>query len=526
MAGALIAISPEILLVVVATLMYVLATWVTARSTWLWLSLATLVVAAALAAALGPGGEWTDGLSHRAGVRADGFALIVRWLALLSGAFIVLLGRERQTSPMAGEYFASLLIVTAGLSLVGSATNLVLLFAALELISVPTYLLLYLGRRDAPAREAAAKYFYLSVLASGVFLFGAALIYGLTGTTNLIDIREFLTQPERLASQVPVIGPLGIILLIGGLTFKMAAVPFHFYAPDVYHGTTNVIAALLSWFPKAAGFIAGLRLLVWSLGSPLGSDSAWLLWVFSVVTMTVGNTLALLQTNIRRLLAYSSIAHSGYLLLALGAACHGAPPGAAFSGSEAVVLYLIAYLFMTTGLFAVIIWLSQKDRQLETIDDFAGLGQSHPVPAAFAALFLFSLTGLPFTLGFWGKFAVFYTAVASRDPRYVVAAVVGVINAAIAAYYYMRIVTSMYLNKSYAQFTFRYSDPAFLVVVVCALGTLIGGVWPRLGTGVARPAAQVVEPPLEAPQQTAALPDAQSVISAGRAVRAPDAARF
>lgn len=499
MSDAIIHITPEILLILVATVMYVMAAFVTARRTWFWISIASLLVAAGLAIGLlvaGPQGEH----SVRAGVFPDAFAHMLRGLTLLSGILIVLLGRERQASPMAGEYFGSLLIATAGLSLVATASNLVLLFAALELVSIPTYLLLYIGRRDAAAREAAAKYFYLSVLASAVFLFGAALIYGLTGTTNLEDIRGVLSDPRRLAIPAPVIGALGLVLLLGGLTYKMTAVPFHFYAPDVYQGTTNVMAAFLSWFPKAAGFVAALRLFAFALRDPLGPDSTWLLWVFSVVTMCVGNMLALLQRNVRRLFAYSSIAHSGYMLLGLGAACYGAPPGAAFSGTESVMLYLIAYLFMTTGFFAVVIWLSREDQKIESIDDFAGLAEAHPIPTAFAALFLFSLTGLPFTFGFWGKFAVFYSALASRDPRYVLATVVGVITAAMGAYYYLRIVMLMYLHRGYTRLSFRYADPAFAVVVICAIGTLLGGIWPAAGVWLARPAAGVIEPRLAAPQ--------------------------
>jgi len=489
-------ISPEILLVLVATLLYVAATWVQARTASFWLALASLMVAAGLTAGLTVAAQTDE--TWRFGIFDDAFAHVLRWLTLFSGLLIVCLGWERRHSPMAGEYYGSLLIVVAGLSLVASSSNLVLLFVSLELISVPTYLLLYLGRRDARAREAAAKYFYLSILASALFLFGAALIYGVTGTTNLNEMRAFLQQPERLQDHVPVFGPLGLLLLLAGLAYKMAAVPFHFYAPDVYEGTTNVIAALLSWFPKAAGFVAGLRLIVWALEPALADDAAWIIWVFAVVTMTLGNTLALLQTNVRRLLAYSSIAHSGYILLGLGAACVGAPPGAIFTGTESVLVYLTAYLAMTVGLFAVIVWLSEGAR-IESIDDFAGLGRRHPFAAACAALFLFSLTGLPFTMGFWGKLAVFYSAIATQDNRYIVAAVIGVINAAIGAYYYMRIVALMYLRESYTDRRLQYTSPVFVAVLLCCLATLVGGVWPGSVVGWQRTAADGIEPRMAAP---------------------------
>ena len=498
MAELLLYVAPEFLLILVASALYVAATWVGSWRGWPWCACGCVLLAAVMLAAVGTlAGPESAAEAATVSVAFDRLALSLRWLALATGFAIVLLAIDRARSATAGEYFASLLLLTAGLSLACTANDLILLFASLELISLPTYVLLYLGKRELEAREAAAKYFYLSVLASALFLFGVALSYGLTGATNLRAMHETLLQPELQAAAVPSLGALAVGLILGGVSFKMAAVPFHFYAGDVYQGTTNVMAAALSWFPKVAGAIAALRLLVYAL-PVLDRQGAWLAWVFAVATMTLGNTMALLQTNVRRLMAFSGVAHAGYMLVALGAGCLQGPPGTLFLGTESLVLYLIAYALMTIGFFAVIIVLSDGERPCETIEDFAGLAQRAPLLAALSTVLLLSLIGLPFTLGFWAKVSVFYAAIATRDVRYVVLAVIGLVNAAIGAFYYLRIVAYIYLRSGYTQPRIRFSSPSFLVAVVCAILTLALGLWPAPAAAVAHASGAWAEGQLEA----------------------------
>ncbi len=474
-------LTPELLIILLASAAYVVAAWLGPARLWPWWALVTLACAAgALAVVSGmEGPEDTAAAAVRA-VSYDSFAVTLRWLALASGLAIVAMAWYRAELATAGEYYASLVLLVAGLGLVAAANDLVLLFASLELISIPTYVLLYMERRDLEAREAAAKYFYLSVLASALFLFGAALAYGVTGSTNFRAMHELLLDPDRLSTSVPSLGPMAIGLLLAGVGFKMAAVPFHFYAGDVYQGTSNVMAAALSWFPKAAGLVAAVRVLVFALPG-LEREVAWLSWVIAVATMTLGNTMALLQTNVRRLMAFSGVAHAGYMLVGLGAASLQAPPGAWFRGVDSLVLYLVSYALMTIGFFAVVELFGQNPggRRIESIDDFAGLGQQAPLPAALATVLLISLIGLPFTLGFWGKLSVFYAAIATRDARYVVLAVIGLLNAAIGAFYYLRIIAYMYLRSGYGRVEYRAASPTFAVVVITAALTLLLGIWPR-----------------------------------------------
>ena len=497
-------VAPELLIIVAASVAYVLATWVGPSRTWPWWATGTLVLAAILLALVG-GKSGPDDVSRAASVAVsfDPLALTLRWLAIASGLAMVALAWSRSSLVTAGEYYASLVLLAAGLGLVAAANDLVLLFASLELISIPTYVLLYMERRDLEAREAAAKYFYLSVLASALFLFGAALAYGLSGTTNLRAMHELLLGPEQLASPLPALGPMAVGLLLAGLAFKMAAVPFHFYAGDVYQGTTNVMAAALSWFPKAAGLTAGIRILIYAL-PVLDREVAWLAWVLAVATMTLGNTMALLQTSVRRLMAFSGVAHAGYMLVGLGAASLQAPPGAWFRGVDSLVLYLVSYALMTIGFFAIVELLSEGTRRIESVEDFAGLGQQAPIPAALATVLLISLIGLPFTLGFWGKLSVFYAAIATRDTRYVVLAVIGLVNAAIGAFYYLRIVAYMYLRTGFGKVEYRMATPPFVVAVATAVLTLILGLWPRPIAYVARRSAEAVHGPFAA----RTLPDA------------------
>ena len=391
------------------------------------------------------------------------------WACLAIGALFVLQSMHSQSeSKTAAEFYGMLLLVLAGIMLVAAANDLVMLFLALELISVPTYVLLYLGRNNYASQEAATKYFLLSVMSAAVLLYGFAFLYGLTGTTRLSAIHIVLAQAASPSSGVSVLGILALVLISAGLGFKIAAVPFHFYAPDVYEGTSAFNAGLLAVAPKAAGFVALIRVVSESMAG-FEATGQQLALILAGITMTGGNCLALLQTNVRRMLAYSSIAHAGYILIGiavgfwdvtnpgLSLADAAATGGMGFPGGiGASLFYLLAYSLASAGLFGVLVYLASPGKQIDHIDELTGLVKTHPVVAIAAALFLFSLAGIPPLPGFWAKLSVFSTALSVRQATvdtyfdvhraFAVLAVIGVLNAAIGAVYYLRLIAVMFLN--------------------------------------------------------------------------------
>jgi NADH-quinone oxidoreductase subunit N len=359
--------------------------------------------------------------------------------------------------------------------------------------------LLYLARKDTAAQESAVKYFFLSVFSSALFLYGLSFIYGAAGSTNL---RAIAALGDSLPPETPGTLAIAMALVIGGLAFKVAAVPFHFYAPDVYQGTSNTLAALLAWAPKFAGFLAMLRLLTFSMPF-LDREVSFLVWILAAITMTWGNVLGLLQNNLRRLLAYSSIAHAGYMLIGLGVGSAGGTQHLMASGAESVVFYLPVYAAMTIGAFAVIVYLSSPIRPVETVDDLSGLARTNPLVAMTLAVFLLSLTGIPITAGFWGKLAVFSSAIGSADVRYIWLAVIGVVNAAISSYYYLRIIGVMCFQESYNPFAPAGGKGTLGVIAGCALFTFLVGILPSPLLSVARRVAPEIR---SRPDQMAAVP--------------------
>jgi NADH-quinone oxidoreductase subunit N len=471
-AAAFVAIVPETLLVVVACALLLVGPFLRAGdagrsdSRWVWAALATIALAAILLAVTG-----TRELSPMAPFRLDALALFTKGVGLASGAVLLLLGWQDWLRRRPAETIASFLFLVAGVNLVGAANDLVSLFLALELVSIPTYLLLYLSRADRAACEAAAKYFLLSIFSSALVLYGMSLLYGGVGSTNLAAIRAAVLATE--AGTVPLLWLVAIVFVVAGLGFRITAVPFHFYAPDVFAGTSLPMAALLASVPKLAGFIALVRLVGPSLEPILpgfataGGQASMVLWVVAVLTMFIGNFLALQQEDLRRLLAYSSVAHAGYMLVGLSVS----RPGGVSSAAQAVLFYLVVYAAMTLGLFAVIVYLGRNRPRAETIDDLAGLGHTSPILGLVAAAFLFSLTGLPPTAGFWGKLYLVIAAWSEGSVVFQVLAALLAINAAIAAWYYLRIVAVMYLRP--AQGEPLVIDRASVAgIAVCAIITI------------------------------------------------------
>ncbi len=493
---------PEIVLIAAATLIYVAGAFVRARHSWSYFAGAALVAAAVClywqtsdadietvqAAAAGP-------------LLADGLMHFVRWLSLLVGALLLMTAAQGAAEGQAAEYAGSLLIAVAGAMLVAGAGDLVMLFLGLEMISIPTYVLLYLGRRDAASQEAALKYFFLSILSSAVLLYGFSFLYGISGSMNLVDIHIH----RRLAPPPPewrALAGVALVLTLAGLGFKMAAVPFHFYAPDVYQGTTHANAAILAVMPKVAGVAALAR--VASLFEEAGNmDVAWIIVLaLAVATMTVGNVLGLWQDNLRRLLAYSSIAHAGYLLIgiAVGFAAGIEDLTPAFDGVQATLFYLTVYALATIGAFAVLGFLGSRKRQIDDLEDVAGLGFTRPWAALALSVLLLSLAGMPPLAGFLGKLVLFYSAIGTESPEkwqltasFIALAVAGGLNAAIAAGYYLRVISAMYF-RSPAEQPPAAGGRGALAAAAIGLALVVGlGLFPSKVIGSAREAAEALK---------------------------------
>ena len=334
-----------------------------------------------------------------------------------------------------------------------------------------------------------------------MLLYGFSFLYGLGGSTSLAVIRQTLLNPATGASAVAAnLAPVAVVLIVAGLGFKIAAVPFHFYAPDVYQGTTNANAGLLAVAPKIAGIVALLRIV--AIAMPSAATFAWqLVIVLAIVTMTLGNICALWQKNLRRLLAYSSIAHAGYLLigLAVGVASQGS--GTGYSGLAAMLLYLVVYAFASMGMFGALTYLGTDERPVNDVDELAGLGQRSPVTALAIAVCMFSFAGIPVFAGFWGKYALFVSALGLATGAgdgvslwFTVLAVVGAINAAIGAAYYLRVIAMMFFHspRSAAALPDNLA-PRAAMLLASAVVVLIG-VLPGVPFQQARQAAESVQP--------------------------------
>jgi NADH-quinone oxidoreductase subunit N len=486
--------APEIALVGTACLVFLFGCLYNRR--WLWFLVALLGVVLAMVLA-GTVATHAPPVVSAASLIPDAAAGFVRWVALVTALILVLLAWAETDRTNAAEYYACLLVVAAGASLAGRANDLVTLFLALELLSIPTYILLYLPARTKLNQEAAAKYFLLSVMSSAVMLFGFSYLYGLTGSLNLTVIADAIAKAhadaQRQGGAPNGMALLAAIMVVAAMGFRITAVPFHFYAPDVYEGGPAGVVAQLAFLPKLAGFVALAR--VFGLLGPdprhIPFDSntqvPLLLWIIAVMTMCLGNVLALLQDNVRRMLAYSSVAHGGYMLVGVVVASSlpEAKSTPAIGGLDALLVYLVAYGMMTVGAFAVILFLSTPERPVGAIDDLAGLSQSHPVSAAALAVCLFSLIGLPATAGFAGKVLLFFGALDAPGDTptmrnlYQLLALLVAVNAAIGAYYYLRVIGVMYLRTPLRPVVSSRAVPTFLAAVALAGATLFFGIYPE-----------------------------------------------
>ena len=408
-------------------------------------------------------------------VRVEGFSVFFHVLVIAISVVAILSSFEylKVQRIRAGEYYGLILFGTVGMCLMSSAIELVLIFIALEISSISTYILAGFRRREASSSESSLKYFLLGSFATAFFLYGVALMFGATGSTNVDAISQSLKSGNVL-----VLAYVATALIFIGLGFKVASAPFHVWTPDVYEGAPSPVVGLMSTGPKAAAFAVLLRIM-FEANAP---GRFWLIWVSAALSMTLGNIGALVQDNVKRLLAYSSIAHAGYLLVAFAAQPE--------IGTSAAMFYTASYAAMNVGAFAVVSHIAGYGEKYVTLEDYAGLGRRSPVLAASLTFFLMSLIGIPITGGFFAKFYVLTSALHSN---LVVLAIILVLNSAVGAYYYLRIIVMMYMREPHGEVPVsRVPLTTSIAVAICMLFTLYLGVFPGRVLNYATAAAKTL----------------------------------
>jgi NADH-quinone oxidoreductase subunit N len=417
---------------------------------------------------------WNRNATSFGVVTADNFSIFVNLVIIAVGIMTVVFSSqtvERDRMP-AGEYYATLLFAIVGMMLMAQATDLLLIFLALETMSIALYVLTGLRRDQVQSTEAAFKYFLLGAFASSFFLYGVAFIYGVTGSTSLDRVGTMIAAQSMSGNPMIL---LGVGLLLVGFAFKVAAVPFHMWSPDVYEGAPAVVTGFMSTGVKAAAIAAFARVFLSAL-EPMITDWAPVLWAIAAATMVVGTVVGVAQTSLKRMLAYSSIAHGGYMLLGILAGSD--------VGKAAILYYLAAYALTNLGAFGIIALLGSRDRANDDLRDYAGLWHSHPALAALMTMFLLSLGGFPPTAGFIGKWYVFSAAVGAG---YYGLATIGVLSSVVSVFFYLRIVVMMYMSDRDA----RPVPPpvtglAMAGLVVSLAGVLYLGVLPARVIGWAQ----------------------------------------
>jgi NADH-quinone oxidoreductase subunit N len=400
---------------------------------------------------------------------ADSYAAFFKVLFLLAVILTVLVSLRYLDDEAThyGEYYALLLFATVGMMFMAGGGDLITIYLGLELMSLSTYVLAGFMRRDVASTEAAVKYFLMGAFTSGILLYGLALIYGLTGSTHLATVAQSLSG---LSLDNPAL-ILAVILLVTGFGFKIAAVPFHMWAPDAYEGAPTSITAYMSSAVKAAAFAGIGRVFIMALG-PTVQHWEVLWWILAALSMILGNVVAIAQTSLKRMLAYSSISHAGYALIGIVTASH-----AKDLGLSSMLFYVFVYMFTTMGTFSMIILLTHRGFRGDHITDFTGLGRTHPLPALLYIIFFLSLAGIPPTAGFVGKLVIFRAAIESG---FVVLAIIGVATSAIAAYYYFMVIKTMFMEQPLGQPVLSSSRPLAVGLLVMVAATLLLGLFPNL----------------------------------------------
>ena len=437
-------------------------------------------------------------------VIADAFALAFQLILLVVVALSILLSEKyvQEKGINYGEYYALMLFSTSGAMLMATSRELITIFIGLEVLSIALYVLSGFARTEARSEESAMKYFLLGAFSSGFFLYGIALVYGGTSFTDAAGLAHAGTTRLDVLPTIPLTALMspyavaGFALLIVGLGFKAAIVPFHAWTPDVYEGAPTSVTAFMSAGAKCGAFAALVRVAIVLL--PLSSIFHDVFWVLAILTMVVGNVVAIVQTNIKRMLAYSSIAHAGYILVGLlaGSSSYAnANPEIRAEAYGGILFYVLAYTFMNLGAFGILILLARRGDELNNIEDLQGLAASQPWAAALMALFMFSLAGVPPAAGFFGKFYVFIAAVHAHQYSL---AVIGLVASVIGAAYYLKIVYTMYFLPSkhaYPANVWTFSPLANIALVICAICTLLFGIQPTLLFGPAKAGGDSLQAP-------------------------------
>lgn len=407
-------------------------------------------------------------------VTVDKYAVFFKYIFFVSlGLTIFISVRYKALEKVpAGEYFSLLLLATLGMMFMVSTVDLVMIYLGLELMALSLYVLAGINRSDLRANESAMKYMLLGGFSSAIFLYGIALTYGMTETTNLKEIPVALADTNLTENPILL---LGVIFLITAFAFKVALVPFHMWSPDVYEGAPTSVTAFMSVGPKAAGFAVMGRVLIEAFGKDAAGSielqASWLsmLWVLSIITIIFGNVVAIAQQNIKRMLAYSSIAHAGYILLGIIAATP--------KGLSSTMAYLMIYAFMNIGAFSIVIYLNREGMIGESLNDYKGLAKTNPLIAFVMLIFMFSLAGIPPTAGFMGKFYLFMETIRAG---YIHLVIIALVFSVVSAYYYLRIVMYMYMEEPIKEIQGVPSIPLYAVVAGTAFFVLGIGAYPTV----------------------------------------------
>ena len=459
----LIALAPVLVLSIFAMLILVLDLWGGRnKSLLVFTSLVGLLMTAISAFAKYP----IPAYSFNDSYVVDHLSLFFICIFTISSALAILLSVEynEREGIRAGEYYALILFCTVGMILLASSTDMIMIFLGIEIVSICLYVLAGIRRNDHRSNEAALKYFLLGAFATGFLLYGMTLVYGSTGSTNLFKIAEFVKNPSAQSNPLLM---MGLVLLVIGFGFKVASVPFHMWAPDVYQGAPTPVTAFMAVGPKAAAFAAFFRVFADTFPE-MSSSWEMLLSIIAVLSMFVGNLGAIMQTNIKRMLAFSSISHAGYILMAVIAKNS--------LGSSSLLFYMLSYAFMTFGVFGIVIILGRKGEENLEIKNYSGLAYKHPVIALSMTIFLLSLGGLPPFAGFVAKFYLFSAAI---QEGLLTLVIIAVLNSAISFYYYLKVVVFMYMKEPEAEFKISLTPITLFVVFISVVGTINLGIFPN-----------------------------------------------
>jgi len=459
------AILPELILSLFGMLILLVGVFVRTEKKGFLAIFSLIGVALALVVTIGGWGSPQEGFNGA--VLQDNFAIFFKVLFLITTGMALMITDQylERMKCNHGEIYPLILFASSGMLMMASATDMMTLFLALELMSIPLYILSGFNRENVKSNEAGLKYFLLGAFSTGFLLYGMSLVYGATGTTRMDRIAAFISQNGITLSNPWLL--IGALLISVGFAFKVAAAPFHMWTPDVYEGAPTPITAYMSVGPKAAGFAALTRVFLFAFPA-LKGDWSSLLWVLAVLTMTVGNVTAIYQKNVKRMLAYSSIAHAGYILVGFTAANQ--------VGTSGMMFYLFSYVFMNIGAFTILILLGRDQDEKNDLTDFTGLGFKRPLLAMLMSIFLFSLAGIPPAAGFVGKFYLFSGAI---QAGYIWLAIIGVLNSAASVFFYLRVMVYMYMKKPEEEFDWMTVTPAMaLCLFIAVVGVLVPGVVP------------------------------------------------